>query len=386
MSLRERMRRSDAHAERRRSFLKWGVFGNPFPAASQTTEHPRKEDAADSEVERLFRDFEREEKESQVLLVVGTQGSGKTNLMNYYADQFRDYYRDDERYYIIRYYPDPEPTFDAVIRRTFQYLDVGHFARMGVALREAGSGVRSSAKDMAHGHEVRMVLNSLERAAGEGGDELAECARLAMEWFTGMRLLRAHRDRLGVSFRLDTKESQMQALRDVLYVSESLDLLRGIFLLMDELEKQDYSLAPAPVLRFLLAIRALIDSMPRCLFLMLAMTPAARDRYFAMLPALAGRLQDKVTLGPIQDGSLAVALASFYLEHARRSALAEPGAQQLGAQGKDTPFLDFEGEGEKVFEELRRQSEKRGIEGVLPRDYLHRLHEEWSRRTQAETT
>ena len=385
MSLRERMRGSDADAGRRLSFLKWGVFGNPFPAASQTTEHPRMEDAADAEVERLFRDFEGDKKKSQVLLVVGTQGSGKTNLMNYYTDQFRDYYQDDERYYIIRYYPDPEPTFDAVIRRTFQYLDVEHFARMGVALREAESGMRNEAKEIARGHEVRKVLNSLERASGEGTEELTDCSRLAMEWFTGMRLLRAHRDRLGVSFRLDTKESQMQALRDVLYVSERLDLFRGIFLLMDELEKQDYSLAPTPALRFLLAIRALMDAMPRCLFLMLAMTPAARDRYFAMLPALAGRLQEEVTLGLIQDGSAAVELASFYLEHARGRALGETGSRRLRPQGKGTPFLDFEGEGERVFEELRRQSERRGIDGVLPRDFLHRLHEEWSRRTQPET-
>ena len=32
-----------------------------------------------------------------------------------------------------------------------------------------------------------------------------------------------------------------------------------------------------------------------------------------------------------------------------------------------------------LFEELRRQSEERGTEGVTQRDFLHRLHKEWER-------
>ena len=102
----------------------------------------------------------------------------------------------------------------------------------------------------------------------------------------GLRVLNRHRDLLGVKFRLDTVESKTQAFRDIVYVSVELKILRGIFLLLDELEKQDYSLSPTPVLRYLSAIRALIDALPTNLFLMMALTPEARRRYFTMLQQL----------------------------------------------------------------------------------------------------
>lgn len=93
----------------------------------------------------------------------------------------------------------------------------------------------------------------------------------------------------------------MQALRDLIYVSERLRLLEGIVLLIDELEKQDYSHSKPLALRFLLSIRALIDALPERLFLMLAMTPQARTRYLAMLPAMASRLQDTIVLTPLRS-------------------------------------------------------------------------------------
>ena len=165
----------------------------------------------------------------------------------------------------------------------FQNLDGSHFAAIGRKLAGSDAELRNRAKEIARGYEVKIVLNSLEQA-GANGDLITERARLALEWFVGLRVLKRHREELGVSFRLDTAESRTRALRDILYVSEELGLLKGIFLLLDELEKQDYSLSKTPVLRFLSAIRALIDALPRCRFLMLAMTPQARLRYFAMPP------------------------------------------------------------------------------------------------------
>lgn len=376
MSLRERMSRPDAHEVRRANFRKWGVLANPYPVASQTTGHPRLENGADDAVVAAFREFETSDRQSQVLLVEGTQGTGKTNLLNYYEEQFRDYYRDDQRYYIIRYYPDPEPDLDSVIRRTFRNWDASHFAAIGRALSEANEAERNAAKEVVRGHEVRLVLNGLQEAAGAG--DLAERSVLAVEWFTGMRVLRRHREALGVSLRLDTKESRMQALRDVVHVSERLGLLRGIFLLMDELEKQDYSLSTIPVLRFLLAVRALIDALPHFLFLMLSMTVEARRRYFSMLPALAGRLENRVAVAPIVDAAEAVELAKFYLSEARERAAGDPLVRGT-RPGEEDPLGDAGVL--TVYSRLVEELGRRGAEGVTQRRFLHRLHDAWSEAT-----
>ena len=374
MSLRERMGRAPQTNGAANHFETYGVEGNPFPAAGQPSGHPRMEDKFDDEFEQRVREFESAERPSQIVLVEGTQGVGKTNLLNYYEQQFREFYEGDEAFYIIRYYPDPEPSFDSVVRRIFQGLDHEHFERIGRALAAASAETRDDAKEVARNHDVRIVLNSLERAGAES-EKLSECARLALEWFGGLRLLKKHRDGLGVDYRLDTVESRTQALRDVVYVSERLGLLKGILLLLDELEKQDYSLSKTPVLRFLSAIRALIDALPRNLFLVLAMTPQARLRYFAMMPALAGRLQDILELSPIEEFERAKALCSFYIERARESARASDSVRGK-VQGSRTIFDDEELR--ELFEEVIERSSERGTEGITPRDFLHRLHEKWS--------
>lgn len=380
MSLRERMRQTDTRALELDCYAKYGVIDNPFPAAGQPSGHPRMEDENDNEMVHRVRRFETGPRPSQILVVEGIQGVGKTNLLNYYEQQFREYYGEDGTFYIIRYYPDPEPSFDSVLRKIFQSLDQSHFEQIGSALAVRSDDTRDKIKEMARNHEVRIVLNSLERA-GRDSERLQECARLALEWFVGLRILKRHREVLGVNFRLDTVESRTQALRDIVYVSEGLGLLKGILLLLDELEKQDYSLSKTPVLRFLSAIRALIDALPRCLFLLLAMTRQARRRYFAMLPALEGRLQDTMTLRPVNDLIGVARLYEFYTGQARRSSRMNERVVDR-EQGKVALFDD--GELMNMFDDLWIRSAERGIEGVTQRDLLHRFHRAWDEKIKIE--
>lgn len=382
MSLRKRMQVVSTEAGVRARYAKYGILDNPFPAAGQSSGHPRMEGGIDDEVEGRIRQFETDNRSSQVLVIEGTQGVGKTNLLSYYEQQFHDYYEEDETFYIIRYYPDPEPSFDSVLRKIFQSFDQSHFEKIGSELARANRNTRDQAKETARSHEVRIVLNSLEKAS-RNTEALEECARLALEWFVGLRILKRHREVLGVNFRLDTVESRTQALRDVIYVSEKLDLLKGILLLLDELEKQDYSLSKTPVLRFLSAIRALIDALPRCLFLMLAVTPQARMRYFAMLPALAGRLQDTLALSPVDDPDEAKRLYTFYTREARRKSRLDDRVENR-RQGKAKLF--DEDELDYMFKYLLDRSERRGTEGVTHRDLLHRLHAEWDNKVKGEST
>lgn len=385
MSLRKRMQVASTKAGVRDRYVRYGILDNPFPAAGQSSGHPRMEDGIDDEVEHRIRQFDTDSRSSQILVIEGSQGVGKTNLLSYYEQQFHDYYEEDETFYIIRYYPDPEPSFDSILRKIFYNFDQSHFEKIGTALaEESNQHTRDQAKEVARSHEVRIVLNSLEKAGRNTEIEaLEECARLALEWFVGLRILKRHREVLGVNFRLDTVESRTQALRDVVYVSEKLNLLKGILLLLDELEKQDYSLSKTPVLRFLSAIRALIDALPRCLFLMLAVTPRARRRYFSMLPALEGRWQDILTLSPVYDLDEAKKLYTFYVKEARKNSRLNERAEGR-RQGK-TKLFD-EDELDDIFKKLLERSEHQGIQGITQRDFLHRLHAEWDKKIRGGST
>ena len=375
MSLREKLQRDTQSGvdPRRVLFERFALIENPFPPAGQPTGHPRLDDSpADEKIVSAIRQFERDHT-TQVLVIEGTQGIGKTNLLNYYQQELQELYREDDTFYIIRYYPDPEPTFDAIVRRVFQALDHTHLESIGEKLSELDSAGAEEVLEIARSHEVRIVLGKLMTAAKDNPQTLTVTAEVAMEWFVGLRLLNRHRDVLGVHFRLDTVESKTQALRDIVFVSERLELLKGIFLLLDELEKQDYSLSKTPVLRYLSAIRALIDALPKRLFLMLALTSEARRRYFEMLPAIASRLENRITLLALRRKEEAIDLARFYEEKAKERARQNIDTRQWRA-GKAV-LLSPE-QITATFQRALKESADRGIEGVIHRDFLNRLRNE----------
>lgn len=374
MSLRDKLQREKRVVvdPRKALFEHFGVIENPFPSAGQPTGHPRLDNTdADDKIVSSIRQFERDQT-TQVLVIEGTQGIGKTNLLNYYQQELLDLYREDETFYIIRYYPDPEPSFDAIVRRVFQELSPNHLISIGKALAILSQDGAEEVIEIARSYEVRILLGKLRVAAGKGEMALSELADTAMEWLVGLRLLNRHRDALGVQFRLDTVESKTQALRDVVFISERLELLKGIFLLLDELEKQDYSLSKTSVLRYLFAIRARIDALPKRLFLMLALTSEARRRYFVMLPALAGRLENRVSLLPLRSAEEAVSLANFYVAKAKERAKQNVTQNWKAGQEK---LLTAE-QISTLFQKAVKESADRGIEGATHRDFLNRLRNE----------
>ena len=185
----------------------------------------------------------------------------------------------------------------------------------------------------------------------------------------GFRLLKFHREALGVQFRLDTVKSKTTALRDLVLVSSAAGILKGIFLLLDELEKQDGVLGPTAVVRYLSAMRAIIDALPEHLFMMIAVTPDAMRRYSAALPAFRSRLQNQIALAPLGSLNEAKSLAKFYVDFGRGEAgksrpSRKPGSRELVSSAQ----ID------EIWERLRRRSEPRGDSGVRQREFLHELH------------
>ena len=245
------------------------------------------------------------------LFVEGTQGVGKTNFLNHVESEIRSVMSDLDGYYMVRYLADPEPSFAGTTRRLFEELGTDHLEELASLLKADGGPISE-----ARSHDMQTALRRLAKDTSE------ETVDLMMQWLLGLRVLKAHRLALGIQFRLDTVESKTAALRDMIQVSAAAGVLKGVFLLLDELEKQDGVLGPTAVVRYLSALRSVVDALPRRLFLMLGITPDALRRYSAALPALRGRLQNQITLEPLTDVGEATKLARFYMEAGRRAASA----------------------------------------------------------------
>ncbi len=224
------------------------------------------------------------------------------------------------------------------------------------------------------------MLEALLGAQQTSEEQFNISLRLAYEWLLGFPVRKAHQEALKVYFRLDTVESKTRALRDIVYFSAEVKTLQGVFLLLDELEKQDSSLSKTIVLRYLSAVRALIDALPKYLFLMVALTPDALDRYREMLPALRGRLTDQVDLPLLRDEKEAMALWSFYIDRAHEEAANAAGIGQWKAGVAMTVNED---DARGIFHEL---SERALTNGVRQREYLNALYDEAGKRIAEHST
>jgi hypothetical protein len=359
--------RADADQTARRLYECYGVLANPFPSSAQTSGHPHRPTAADQMVDREIKEFIRSSN-SSALAVTSSQGIGKTNLLNAYEKALREKLK-GRGFFIIRYVADPEPLFDTLIRSIFEHLGEEHLKKIIEAAEGLKEAPLKAMLEELRAPDIQRAVYALIKIKKEGDqDNFDEAIQLAYQWLIGLPVRKAHKETLDVNFRLDTVESKTRALRDVVYLSAELEELRGVFILLDELEKQDLSLSKALVLRYLAALRALIDALPQHLFLMVALTTDALQRYREMLPALRGRLANEVRLNPIRDSKEAVEYWKFYLEEARKSA--EPNAKAREWRQGSHDMLT-EKDVEHLYEDLKKKS---STEGVRQRDFLNSLN------------
>lgn len=356
MSLRDRMNLPRG-ADPGSLYDRFGVTENPFPTSSQNTGNPHYELPSDAEAENLLAQFLQNGR-SQVLVVVGTQGVGKTNFLNHLETQLLDIRDDYKAQLVVRYLADPEPSFDGIIRAILQEIGPDHLSRLGAYV--AGN---KSVLDVVRSLDLRSAIRAVAAAPDD-----ASVQQHAMQWLLGFRLVNATRDALGVSFRLDTVESRTSVLRDYVNVSIEAGLLKGVVLLLDELEKQAGVMGPTAVVRYLSAMRAIIDALPRGLTMVIAITPDALRRYSSALPAFRSRLENQIDLLPLTNFEGASHLARFYESDAKRKAMETKG----GKPGKATIVTDAELR--SVYEKAETESKRVGADGVRQRDFLNRVH------------
>jgi hypothetical protein len=323
---------------------------------------------ADKQVDAAVKTFYSDRK-SHVISITASQGIGKTNLLNAYENALREKLS-PHGFFVIRYVPDPEPFFDPLIRSIFENLGEDYLRRSINALDKKRNQNNDIDKllEFVRMSEIKTMLKALLEVESE--EKRHERISLAYQWLLGLPIRKNHQTELGVYFRLDTVEAKTRALRDIVYFGAEMKTLEGIFILLDELEKQDFSLSKTIVLRYLSALRALIDALPKYLFLMVALTTDALNRYREMLPAIKGRLANEVQLLPIRNEEEAVNLFDFYLNEAKEEAIRKFAQNKQLKPGSDT--LLHEDSARLLFHQLLKVS---NIKGVRQRDYLNGLYE-----------
>ena len=361
MRLRDRLTRHEVTPATLRDT--YGVSANPFPSANQSGSNVHFPIPADDQLENSIVKFFDDHK-SQVVVIVGTQGVGKTNILNHIETEIKDACVELPSYYLVRYMADPEPSFDGIVRTIFQELGVDHLTKIAERL-----AMDPSPLDLARSYDLRSALLALSENPNN-----KDLSSACLDWLFGSRILNYHRSNLHVNFRLDTVESRTAILRDYVIVSSESGVLGGIFLLLDELEKQAGVLATKAVVRYLSALRAIIDAFSDNLFMVIAVTHDAMLRYSSALPALRSRLEDRIELSTLESADEGRRLAEFYIDRSRSAS----------ARVRDSIHKELLTQQEitQVFGELMERSSHRGDAGVRQREFLHGLHSVVERKIQ----
>jgi len=370
MSLKERINALDKQGPepQRLVYEKYGIISNPFPSAAQTSGHPRMPTDADGNINNEIEQFYKDEKrKSHVIVITASQGVGKTNILNEYERQLREAF-ESRGFFIIRYIADPEPSFDPLIRIIFDALGEDHLKKIANLLaKKSDDDVKCLFQNL-RSVDMRSMLSSLREAAADQS-KLDKYTEYALKWLSGLPVIKEYRENLKIRFRLDSVESKTQALRDLVIASSLSKTLQGIFLLLDEMEKWGSLISGAKLIRYLSALRALIDALPENLFLMIALAPDALERYKEILPALRGRLKNEAELKPLMNLGDAIKLYKFYLDKAKE--LADIEAKEKSWTGGDYPIVSNE-KAERIFQSFKRIP----VQGVRQRDFLNELHQE----------
>lgn len=355
MGLRDRL---SGHAPVSRALGEtYGVTANPFPSASQSRTDVHLPIPADEDLENEILNFFKDHK-SRVAVIVGMQGVGKTNLLNHIEAEVRDAGLELPDHYIVRYIADPEPSFDGMFRIIFQELGLSHLTTVAKKIATDPCSL-----DLARTYDFRAALTALSKDA-----ENEELCSACFDWFLGGQVLGYHRSKLHINFRLDTIASRASILRDYVTISNNLGAIGGVFLLFDELEKHPKVLAPSAVVRYLSALRVIVDDFPDNLFTVIAVTHDAMLKYSSVLPALRSRFKDHIELPPLASVSEGRRLAEVYVDAGRSR-------DRTARLGTIPPKeLLTQPEIERVFANLLAGPTDRAGKGVPQREFLHGLH------------
>ena len=185
MSLRDRIKAAPRTRAAVRLYRRFGIASNPFPASNQTSGNPHRPIAADDEVERKILTFLHDNR-SQVVVVEGTQGVGKTNFLNHVESEIRGIMSDLDGYYMVRYLADPEPSFAGTTRRLFEELGNEHLRMLAKRLEDDDTPIAN-----ARSHDMQRALRRL------ASDTTEEAVDLLMQWLLGQRVLKVHRSVTG---------------------------------------------------------------------------------------------------------------------------------------------------------------------------------------------
>jgi|GEM_PF-3223389 len=365
-------------------FRRYGLEENPFPSSSVTQDRVLwNQEAIREALDKKIREFVLQGLGTAGFLVSGGNRTGKSTLLKYYHRRLSGVFTagpPGSRIAVV-YLVASSQGFLEDYREIMAQLRTLPLTGDGRGLPESLMDWLT-ALDGAHAGEriesagpgdLKRALKSLMDGWGSAESDASRCDRL-WTWMSGRRLYKEDLRLLQVEDRIETSGQAIRLLRYLLRMLRQSGLLRGVMLMVDEIEHL-WAVSPRARHQSLQDWRHLIDEIDEGLFLVMASAEGPGAQLRTDYPALAHRLEGAGgahVLGLVASDREAWECARAFLDDARARAQAA-GVHPVEGAGALVNADDVRAAFAKVAREARQVPT-----GILL-DELHRIAEERAR-------
>jgi hypothetical protein len=301
---------------------------NPFPAAGQFIPGICvNQERIKQELVRTLREFYADGR-ARRMIITGRTGAGKTNLLRFFEQQFREWREPHaDRPTITDLYSifvrEPHGSYMEVQRQIVSQVGALFFTEFYEAVRGGKIDLASLPADLpGTSPELIRILDHVYRPHMQMplfGPDL-QSLRVLDNWLQGVKIGTAEKRQLGGA-SVDIGKSATVAIRflaDLIRIFYHAKLFRGLIVLFDEFESILSGLSRIDQARYAQDLRNLFDSLPEGIVFVIGTTPI--NEYLAPIsPALARRLGEGISIEPISTEDLALEYARAYIQLGRTS-------------------------------------------------------------------
>ena len=315
--------REELSEEQPRSpYLDFFLLSNPFPVAGQFSGICVNQDEVKREFARTLREFYLDG-QARRMTIVGRTGAGKTNLLRFFEQRFREWReplpgRPAITDLFTIFVREPQGGYFETHRQIVSQLGALFYTEFFGAIHSGRIDLATLPVELPGiSPELVRILAQIVRQLSYLGSS-PQSIRVLDNWLQGVKLSTTEKRQLG-GVTVDISKSSTVAIKflgDLIRIFKHAQLFKGLVILFDEFEGVLSGLSPTNQARYAQDLRNLFDTLTEGVVLVIATAPISSN-LAQVSPALSRRLSRGVDIEPVQDEESALEYADAYIQLGR---------------------------------------------------------------------
>ena len=312
----------------------FSLLSNPFPIIGEFCGICVDQEKVKEKFKQELREF-KHNAQTRIMTMIGSTGAGKTNLLRYLEQIFKDWREPNTENKAITdlftvYVDQPQGNYLEIHRQIISQFGAMFFTKFFSVVRQRKINLSKLPAELpgTNPELIRALIQIAQRDSGQlslldVSDQTfflqePQSYHILNNWLQGVKLTAEEKRLLGnVSAEVGKSSTvAIKFLSDLVKIFLHVGIFKGVIILIDELEEVFSGLTPSSQAQYAQDLRNLFDSHPSGIVFVVATAPIA-ERLQQISPALQRRLGKGVHIAPISDENVALEYARTYIHWGR---------------------------------------------------------------------